>query len=205
MMNRAVARRAAFPDRRSSRRFLAQLAKAVRSGRIEVHAYSVLANHCHLLIRSPRGEMSEALRVIQNQYTKWFNRQLKRDGPLFRGRFPSEYGARTILKGELVGLSPADRKRRIAGRKKTLEKQIEKNQNELKKAQEKLDGIDKEIADLNKKLSGLGMAGTIFAPSTTEVSNNGGGLGDYAGAAVSDAIGWVDPGVLDVYDWIFGD
>lgn len=49
------------------------------------------------------------------------------------------------------------------------------------------------------------MAGTLVAPATTEVINNGGGFGDYAGAAVSDAVGWVDPGVLDLYDLIFGD
>jgi REP element-mobilizing transposase RayT len=65
------------------------LAREVRRGRLEIHAWCVLTTHFHLLVRSPRGELSEALRRAQNEYSRHFNRRLRRDGPLIRGRFYS--------------------------------------------------------------------------------------------------------------------
>jgi REP element-mobilizing transposase RayT len=88
-MNRAIGRRTAFETRADLRYFLAQLAREARSGRIELHAYCVLGTHYHLLARSPRGELAEAMRRVQNAYVRWFNRTRRRDGPLFRGRYLS--------------------------------------------------------------------------------------------------------------------
>lgn len=89
VINRALARRTAFETRRDVRVFLALLAIAVRQGRIEVHAYSILPTHFHLLVRSLDGRLSETMRRIENGYVRWFNRTRRRDGPLFRGRFRS--------------------------------------------------------------------------------------------------------------------
>jgi len=50
----------------------------------------VLTTHFHLLVRSPRGELSEAFRRAQNEYSRFFNRKHKRDGTLVRGRFFSK-------------------------------------------------------------------------------------------------------------------
>lgn len=88
-MNRGLARRTVFEGRKDMRMFLAELARAVRSKRIEVHAYALLSTHFHLLVRSPGGELGEAMRRVQNAYVRWFNRSRKRDGPLFRGRYCS--------------------------------------------------------------------------------------------------------------------
>jgi hypothetical protein len=49
----------------------------------------VLTTHFHLLVRS-LGSLSEAMRRVQNEYVRWFNRGRGRDGPLFRGRFLSK-------------------------------------------------------------------------------------------------------------------
>jgi REP element-mobilizing transposase RayT len=89
-MNRGIARRVVFPDRAHIRHFLALLALAVRRGEIEVHAFCVMATHFHLLVRSTRGRLSEALRRVQNEYVRFYNRRhTGRDGSLFRGRFHS--------------------------------------------------------------------------------------------------------------------
>ena len=78
-----------FEDARDVRFFLSRLARAVRAGSIEVHAYCVMSTHFHLLVRS-RGEgLSLALARVLNDYVRWFNRGRKRDGSLFRGRFRS--------------------------------------------------------------------------------------------------------------------
>lgn len=89
-MNRGLARRTVFIDRLSNRTFLALLARQHRLGRIEIHGYSLLPTHFHLLLRSPQGSLSEALRIVQNSYVRTFNRRARRDGPLFRGRFLSK-------------------------------------------------------------------------------------------------------------------
>ncbi len=87
--NRGLAHRPAFEGRRDVRSFLALLARRVHEGQIEVHAFSILTTHFHLLLRSPRGELSEAMMWIENQYVKHFNRLRGRDGSLFRSRFRS--------------------------------------------------------------------------------------------------------------------
>ncbi len=90
VMNRAIARRTLFEDRTDVRYFLSRLAREVRAGRLEMHAWSVMTTHFHLLVRSPRGELSEAMRRAQNEYVRHFNRRHRRDGTLMRGRFFSK-------------------------------------------------------------------------------------------------------------------
>lgn len=102
VMNRGIARRTVFEGREDVRYFLSRIARAVRRGEIEVHAYCVLSTHFHLLVRSPRAELAEAMRRIQNEFVRWFNRSRKRDGPLFRGRFRSKPVTSSIYRRILV-------------------------------------------------------------------------------------------------------
>jgi len=89
VMNRGVARRTVFENDRDVRYFLSRVARAARAGWIAVHAYCVLTTHFHLLVESRERGLSYAMRRIQNEYVRWFNRGRKRDGALFRGRFRS--------------------------------------------------------------------------------------------------------------------
>jgi len=89
LMNRGVARRTMFENDRDKRFFLSLLAREVRAGRLEVHAYSLMLTHYHLLVRSPNGQLSKAMGRLQNRYSRWFNRTRKRDGPLVKDRFLS--------------------------------------------------------------------------------------------------------------------
>lgn len=88
-MNRGLAGRTVFERRRDVRKFLALIAREVREGRIEVHAFAVLTTHFHLLLRSLDGQLSETMRLVLNGYVRWFNRTRRRDGPLLKGRFRS--------------------------------------------------------------------------------------------------------------------
>ena len=90
VINRGLAKRPLFERRYDARFFLARLARQVRLGRLEIHAYSLLTTHFHLLVRSPIGELSEAMRQAQNDYVRRFNRRHRRDGALVRGRFFSK-------------------------------------------------------------------------------------------------------------------
>ena len=50
-------------------------------------AYCLMGNHYHLLIKTPRGNLSRIMRHIDGLYTQRYNRLKKTDGPLFRGRY----------------------------------------------------------------------------------------------------------------------
>lgn len=56
---------------------------------MEIHAYCLMGNHYHLLVKTPRGNLSRCMRHINGLYTQRYNRLQKTDGPLFRGRFKS--------------------------------------------------------------------------------------------------------------------
>jgi REP element-mobilizing transposase RayT len=90
VFNRAIARRTLFERREDYRFFLAMLARAVRRGEIEVHAYCLMGTHYHLLLRSPEGRMADAMQRVQLAYSRWFNRSRRRDGSLVRGRYGSK-------------------------------------------------------------------------------------------------------------------
>lgn len=96
VVNRGIARRATFPSRQLVEAFLDLIGQEVEAGWIEVHAYSAMTTHFHLLVRSPRGEAYRALMHAQNVYARTFNRAARRDGPLFRGRFHSTYVASEV-------------------------------------------------------------------------------------------------------------
>jgi len=90
VMNRGIARRTVFENRRDVRFFLSRLARAVRAGWIEVHAYCVMTTQFQLLVHSKDPRLSRTMQRVLNDDVRWFNRGRKRDGPLFRGRFRSQ-------------------------------------------------------------------------------------------------------------------
>lgn len=102
VINRGIARRSLFESDDDIRFFLACLARAVRRGQIEVHAWSILTTHFHLLVRSPVGELSSGMRRVQNAYVRRFNRGRRRDGPMVRGRFFSRLVSSDAYRAILV-------------------------------------------------------------------------------------------------------
>ena len=89
VVNRGIARRSVFEGSDDVRYFLSRLARVHRQGLLEVHAFCFMLTHFHLLVRSPVGELSRAVRNVTDPFARWFNRRRRRDGPLFRGRFLS--------------------------------------------------------------------------------------------------------------------
>lgn len=87
VMNRGRARGEIFPESNAYEAFLATVAETVARFRIEVHAYCLMPNHYHLLVRTPHANLSRAMRQIDGLYTQRHNRLVDTDGPLFRGRY----------------------------------------------------------------------------------------------------------------------
>jgi len=53
---------------------------------MKVHAYCLMGNHYHLLIKTPLSNLSRCMRHVNGVYTQRYNRLKNTDGPLFRGR-----------------------------------------------------------------------------------------------------------------------
>lgn len=52
-----------------------------------IHAYCLMGNHYHLLLETPRGNLSKILQYVNGAYTTYFNVKRSRSGHLFQGRF----------------------------------------------------------------------------------------------------------------------
>jgi putative transposase len=86
-MNRGAARQPTFADDGDYQVFLDTLAEAHRLWGIEVFAYSLMGNHYHLCLRTPKGNLSRVMRHVDGIYARRFKRHHRRDGTLFRGRY----------------------------------------------------------------------------------------------------------------------
>ena len=51
------------------------------------HAYCLMENHYHLVVETPRANLSLGMRQLNGVYTQAFNRRHRRVGHLFQGRF----------------------------------------------------------------------------------------------------------------------
>lgn len=87
VMNRGAARQSTFAEDADYQAFLDTLSEAHRLWGIEVFGYSLMGNHYHLCLRTPKGNLSRVMRHVDGIYTQRFNRCHRRDGPLFRGRY----------------------------------------------------------------------------------------------------------------------
>ena len=87
LTGRGNARQKIFFSDADRQLFLDTLAGAVdRYGWI-CHAYCLMANHYHLLVETPKPNLSLGMRQLNGIYTQAFNRRHRRVGHLFQGRF----------------------------------------------------------------------------------------------------------------------
>ena len=89
VMNRGIDRREVFLDDDDRRRFLRLLSELEENFGVEVHGYCLMENHFHLVLHTPKGNLSRAMRWLGQSYSQEFNRHHNRVGPLFQGRFKS--------------------------------------------------------------------------------------------------------------------
>ncbi len=87
VMNRGVNRETIFFSDDHRYMFLHFLNKTKEIYGIETHAYCLMDNHYHLIVHTPRGNISEAMQYLHSIYARYVNIDIKRDGPLFKGRF----------------------------------------------------------------------------------------------------------------------
>ncbi len=88
-MNRGAGRRIVFRDDDERTLFVDLLAELDGRFGVEVHAYCLMGNHDHLLVRSRDGDVSTAMKWLGAAFTLGVNSRRGVDGAIFRGRFHS--------------------------------------------------------------------------------------------------------------------
>ena len=89
VMSRGIEQRAIFPDESYYRQFLKLLGRMTDRYAVEVHAWVLMGNHYHILLRTPGANCSQAVQWLNVSYSVWFNRKRQRTGHVFQGRFKS--------------------------------------------------------------------------------------------------------------------
>ena len=67
--------------------FLGCLERVVRRHELVCLAYCLMPNHFHLVVQTPDGRLSEAMKALNGRYALRFNRRYARDAHLFKNRF----------------------------------------------------------------------------------------------------------------------
>jgi len=70
-------------------KFLELLEHTSKIYSFKVHSLCLMTNHYHLLIETKRENLSLLARQINSKYAQYFNKEYKRVGPLWQGRFKS--------------------------------------------------------------------------------------------------------------------
>ncbi len=80
-------RKAIFRDDEDRRHFLELLGQSVERFAWLLQGYVLLENHYHLLVETPRGNLTGGMQWLNVSYSMGFNRRHHRVGHLFQGRF----------------------------------------------------------------------------------------------------------------------
>lgn len=78
---------AIFLEDQDRMRFLDLLAFIVSKLNWSLHAYCLMTNHYHLVLETPRLNLSSGMQRLNSGYAQWFNRHHHMSGHLFRHHF----------------------------------------------------------------------------------------------------------------------
>jgi REP element-mobilizing transposase RayT len=87
--HRGNERKSIFSDDKDKETFLDLLSFVVERFDWRCHSYVLMPNHYHIIIETPKGNLSRGMMQLNSIYTQRFNRRHKRVGHLFQGRYKS--------------------------------------------------------------------------------------------------------------------
>jgi len=86
---RANNRQPLFRDTQDRRHYLDLLSRYREQFGFRIYCYLLINRQVHLLIETPKGNVSKVMQCLGTSYTSYFNRRHKRRGTLFEGRYQS--------------------------------------------------------------------------------------------------------------------
>lgn len=91
LINRGVARGDIFLKSADFEKFLEITQEAKERYDLIVHSVCLMCNHYHMLIETKNENLSLIARQINSKYAQYFNKEYKRVGPLWQGRFKNHF------------------------------------------------------------------------------------------------------------------
>ena len=85
--SRGNERKPIYADDTDRVRHLSRIAAGVNRFHLLLHAYVLMDNHYHLLLETLEANLAGAMRALNGDYAKQFNRRHRRVGHLFQGRY----------------------------------------------------------------------------------------------------------------------
>lgn len=79
-------------------RYLLVLEESIARYGARLYLFCLMTNHVHLVIETPRANLSSLMQRMHTAYTVWFNRKHNRHGHLFQGR----YGASVVQEDDYI-------------------------------------------------------------------------------------------------------
>jgi REP element-mobilizing transposase RayT len=86
---RGVRKTPTFLDDADRRRFLALFQTTLLRYGWELHTYCLMTNHFHLLVTTPKANLSAGMQYLNSCYAQWFNRRHGIEGHFVERRFYS--------------------------------------------------------------------------------------------------------------------
>lgn len=80
-------RQAIFKEDEDRRKLLRQVAENLILYKVELHAYVLMSNHFHLLIKTTQANLRSFMQRFNTAYTVYFNKKHKRSGHVYQGRY----------------------------------------------------------------------------------------------------------------------
>lgn len=90
IMLRGNERRNIFNDETDRLKFIETIKEAKQETRFHIHAYCLMDNHIHLMLREGTEDIATVMKRITVRYVSYFNKKYKRVGHLFQDRYKSE-------------------------------------------------------------------------------------------------------------------
>ena len=87
VINRGNYRRDVFETGSTAQAFEQCLYEACEQSQWQVHAYTLMRNHYHLAVATPRGNLVEGMHWLQSTFATRFNRLRQERGHLFQSRY----------------------------------------------------------------------------------------------------------------------
>ena len=85
--NRGVRKESIFFNDMDKHMFVLILSEVRYKYPFKLHAYCLMNNHFHLLIESTHMTPSKIMQIIQQRYSRYFNRTYQKEGHVFQSRF----------------------------------------------------------------------------------------------------------------------
>lgn len=102
-----------FEDDSDRYRLVDRLGQRVQEFEVRLYLLTLMANHFHLVLETPQGNLSRFMHSLSTAYTVYFNRRHQRHGHLLDGRFKAKLveGGEYLLKlTRYVHLNPVETK-----------------------------------------------------------------------------------------------